>query len=135
MDARQRSSGLVKGDFMCGVCKDVLLAPCTLTCGHNFCQHCLYQALYEVDHLGYAVLRSQADRCPLCRSSTGLLHLPLPKVNGLLRDIVEERFSSRLRERERECKDELEKARLIAQKTRRWLGEGHLLGLPEIWIE
>ena len=53
-------------DVLCAVCADILIEPCTLQCGHSFCQLCL------------AVLwKSSAKKslcCPSCRQPS--THLP-----------------------------------------------------------
>ncbi|XP_041642115.1 bifunctional apoptosis regulator-like isoform X2 [Cheilinus undulatus] len=58
-------------EFSCHCCYDILVNPTTLTCGHNFCRHCL-AIWWESSH---------KNECPECREKWE----GFPKVNFLLR--------------------------------------------------
>ncbi|XP_051994020.1 bifunctional apoptosis regulator-like [Xyrauchen texanus] len=65
-------------EFTCHCCYEVLVDPTTLNCGHSFCRHCLALWLHS----------SQRTECPECRERWQ----GFPKVNILLRDMVEKKF-------------------------------------------
>jgi len=48
-------------DFSCAVCSEVFVEPCTLHCGHSFCQLCL-AGLWRANRKSPLYLY-----CPLCR--------------------------------------------------------------------
>uniref|UniRef100_A0A3P9Q9F5 RING-type domain-containing protein n=1 Tax=Poecilia reticulata TaxID=8081 RepID=A0A3P9Q9F5_POERE len=61
----------------CPICMETFTDPVTTSCGHSFCMRCLELSIasFQVD-----------DACPLCKK-----HLrKAPKVNNVLRDIVQE---------------------------------------------
>lgn len=58
-------------EFSCHCCYDILVNPTTLTCGHNFCRHCL-ALWWESSH---------KNECPECREKWE----GFPKINILLR--------------------------------------------------
>lgn len=65
------TSRVSEQEFCCHCCYDVLVNPTTLTCGHNFCRHCLalwWESSYKTE-------------CPECREKWE----GFPKVNILLR--------------------------------------------------
>lgn len=66
-----KSNQISEQDFSCHCCFDVLVNPTTLTCGHNYCRHCL--ALWWES--------SRKNECPECRQRWE----GFPKVNTLLR--------------------------------------------------
>ena len=41
--------------FDCVICCEVMIKPITLVCGHNFCQYCIKNELFNFQN------------CPLCR--------------------------------------------------------------------
>ena len=49
-------------DILCVVCTEILVEPCSLHCGHSFCQLCL-AALWK-SHRGKSPVHLQ---CPVCR--------------------------------------------------------------------
>ncbi|KAG7485135.1 bifunctional apoptosis regulator [Solea senegalensis] len=65
------TSNITEHEFSCHCCYDILVNPTTLTCGHNFCRHCL--ALWWES--------SRKNECPECREKWE----GFPKVNILLR--------------------------------------------------
>lgn len=65
------SSIISEHELSCHCCYDILVNPTTLTCGHNFCRHCL--ALWWQS--------SHKNECPECREKWE----GFPKVNILLR--------------------------------------------------
>uniref|UniRef100_A0A8C1ZIE8 RING-type domain-containing protein n=2 Tax=Cyprinus carpio TaxID=7962 RepID=A0A8C1ZIE8_CYPCA len=84
----EEGSGLSESEFTCHCCYQVLVDPTTLTCGHSFCRHCL------ANWWASALPRVRRD-CPECRAVwTGF-----PKVNILLRDVVEKLFPAEVRRR------------------------------------
>ncbi|NWU98676.1 BFAR regulator, partial [Upupa epops] len=72
-------------EFLCHCCYDILVNPTTLNCGHSFCRHCL--ALWWVS--------SKKNECPECREKWE----GFPKVNILLRDVIEKLFSDAIEQR------------------------------------
>lgn len=68
---RASTTSISEQEFSCHCCYDILLNPTTLTCGHNFCRHCLalwWESAYK-------------NECPECREKWE----GFPKVNILLR--------------------------------------------------
>lgn len=68
---RPSTSRISEQEFSCHCCYDILVNPTTLTCGHNFCRHCLalwWESSYKTE-------------CPECREKWD----GFPKVNILLR--------------------------------------------------
>ena len=67
-------------DILCTVCSEVLVDPCTLHCGHSFCQLCL-AAMWK-----NSSVKSPFDLCcPVCRQPWG----NFPGVNIQLRFSME----------------------------------------------
>lgn len=62
---------LSEHEVSCHCCYDILVNPTTLTCGHNFCRHCL-ALWWESSH---------KNECPECREKWE----GFPKINILLR--------------------------------------------------
>lgn len=76
---QQETSSISEQDFSCHCCYEILVDPTTLTCGHNFCRHCLalwWDSLHK-------------NECPECREKWK----GFPKVNILLRDATDKLFS------------------------------------------
>lgn len=65
------TSSISEHEFSCHCCYDILVNPTTLTCGHNFCRHCL-ALWWESSH---------KNECPGCREKWE----GFPKINILLR--------------------------------------------------
>lgn len=65
------TSKISEHEFSCHCCYDILVNPTTLTCGHNFCRHCL-ALWWESSH---------KNECPECREKWE----GFPKINILLR--------------------------------------------------
>lgn len=63
-------SARVKDEFTCAICFDMMLAPVTLKCGHNYCQMCIKEFC----------IRNNVDRqkCPSCAAPIGV---DAPQVN------------------------------------------------------
>ncbi|XP_060939560.1 bifunctional apoptosis regulator-like [Limanda limanda] len=74
-----------ENEFSCHCCYDILVNPTTLTCGHNFCRHCL-ALWWESAH---------KNECPECREKWE----GFPKVNILLRDATDKLFSEVVQQR------------------------------------
>lgn len=81
------SEGLTAPEFTCHCCYEILIDPTTLTCGHNFCRHCL--AMWWSS--------SGQAQCPECRE----IWEGFPKINILLRDAVEKLFPDDVNRRRR----------------------------------
>ncbi|KAM9305893.1 bifunctional apoptosis regulator [Gastrophryne carolinensis] len=77
-------------EFSCNCCYDILVNPTTLNCGHSFCRHCL--ALWWVS--------SKKTECPECRNKWE----GFPKVNILLRDVIEKLFPDAINEKYEDLK-------------------------------
>lgn len=71
-----------KATFECGICLELLSKPCTVDCGHNFCQACLADLMRQTRF---------AAKCPLCRSS---LSAGSYGVNLTLETVVKQLFPS-----------------------------------------
>ncbi|XP_069114087.1 bifunctional apoptosis regulator-like [Argopecten irradians] len=87
------------GDAQCGICFELLVEPTTLVCGHTFCRHCLAQW----------TVSSGKRLCPNCKVEWR----GSPKVNILIRNMLENAYSQKLAQRIREVKTD-ENRRLIA---------------------
>ncbi|XP_029366924.1 bifunctional apoptosis regulator [Echeneis naucrates] len=72
------SSSISEHEFSCHCCYDILVNPTTLTCGHNFCRHCL-ALWWESSH---------KNECPECREKWE----GFPRINILLRDATDKLF-------------------------------------------
>ena len=74
----EEESAAVRDDISCVVCAEVLVDPCTLHCGHSFCQLCLASIWKN------KTLPSPANlHCPVCRQPWG----SYPGVNIQLRQV------------------------------------------------
>lgn len=69
--SKPKTSTISETEFSCHCCYDILVNPTTLTCGHNFCRHCL-ALWWESSH---------KNECPECREKWE----GFPKINILLR--------------------------------------------------
>ncbi|XP_033755470.1 bifunctional apoptosis regulator-like isoform X1 [Pecten maximus] len=76
------------GEAKCGCCFELLVEPTTLVCGHTFCRHCL--AKWTVT--------SGRRLCPTCKSEWR----GSPKVNIIIRAMLEKSYPQRLEERIKE---------------------------------
>jgi len=56
----------LKSTLDCSICLGLLCIPHSLSCGHSFCFHCLYEWMQENNH------------CPSCRAA--LTTAPIPNV-------------------------------------------------------
>uniref|UniRef100_A0A3Q3WQS3 Uncharacterized protein n=1 Tax=Mola mola TaxID=94237 RepID=A0A3Q3WQS3_MOLML len=65
------TANISEQEFSCHCCYDFLVNPTTLTCGHNFCRHCV-ALWWESSH---------KNECPECREKWE----GFPKINILLR--------------------------------------------------
>ncbi|MED6268070.1 hypothetical protein CHARACLAT_018551 [Characodon lateralis] len=86
--SKPRTSNISEAEFSCHCCYDILVNPTTLTCGHNFCRHCL-ALWWESSH---------KNECPECREKWE----GFPKINILLRDATEKIFSEVVQRRRAE---------------------------------
>uniref|UniRef100_A0A3Q3RTM1 Bifunctional apoptosis regulator n=1 Tax=Mastacembelus armatus TaxID=205130 RepID=A0A3Q3RTM1_9TELE len=82
------TSNISEHEFSCHCCYDILVNPTTLTCGHNFCRHCL-ALWWESSH---------KNECPECREKWE----GFPKINILLRDATDKLFSEVVQRRRAE---------------------------------
>ncbi|XP_031462667.1 bifunctional apoptosis regulator isoform X3 [Phasianus colchicus] len=87
-------------EFLCHCCYDVLVNPTTLNCGHSFCRHCL--ALWWAS--------SKKNECPECREKWE----GFPKVNILLRDVIERLFSDAIEQRKEDIQQNTDVVRSLA---------------------
>ncbi|XP_078806622.1 bifunctional apoptosis regulator isoform X4 [Oryzias latipes] len=81
-------SNISENEFSCHCCYDILVNPTTLTCGHNFCRHCL-ALWWESSH---------KNECPECREKWE----GFPKINILMRDATDKLFSEVVQRRRME---------------------------------
>ncbi|KAM9314675.1 bifunctional apoptosis regulator-like isoform 1-T2 [Pholidichthys leucotaenia] len=86
--SEQPASHISQHEFSCHCCYDILINPTTLTCGHNFCRHCL-ALWWESSH---------KNECPECREKWE----GFPKINILLRDATDKLFSEVAKRRKAE---------------------------------
>ncbi|XP_068003204.1 bifunctional apoptosis regulator isoform X1 [Melanerpes formicivorus] len=94
------SRQLSSSEFLCHCCYDILVNPTTLNCGHSFCRHCL--ALWWVS--------SKKNECPECREKWE----GFPKVNILLRDVIEKLFSDAIEQRKEDIQQNSDIAHSLA---------------------
>ncbi|XP_019853147.1 PREDICTED: bifunctional apoptosis regulator-like [Amphimedon queenslandica] len=80
-----------KDVMSCGVCFQLLLDPVTLNCGHSFCLVCLAQL--------WNVSRNSSLLCPMCRQPWAEPGGRLPSVNVMLREVLEQTFPEKIKER------------------------------------
>ncbi|KAG8432931.1 hypothetical protein GDO86_017265 [Hymenochirus boettgeri] len=78
-------------EFSCHCCYDILVNPTTLNCGHSFCRHCL--ALWWIS--------SNKTECPECRDKWE----GFPKVNILLRDVIDKLFPDALQQKYKDIEE------------------------------
>ncbi|KAM3623047.1 uncharacterized protein V6R79_006220 [Siganus canaliculatus] len=83
--SKPSTSNISELEFSCHCCYDILVNPTTLTCGHNFCRHCL--ALWWDS--------SRKNECPECREKWE----GFPKTNILLRDAIDRLFPDIIQQR------------------------------------
>ncbi|XP_044160455.1 bifunctional apoptosis regulator-like [Bufo gargarizans] len=81
-------------EFSCSCCYDILVNPTTLNCGHSFCRHCLAQWW----------LSSKKTECPLCCNKCE----EFPKVNILLRNVIEKLFPDTIKEKYEDLKQKVD---------------------------
>ncbi|XP_040297381.1 bifunctional apoptosis regulator-like [Bufo bufo] len=86
-------------EFSCSCCHDILVNPTTLKCGHSFCRHCLAQWW----------LSSKKTECPLCCDKCE----EFPKVNILLRNIIEKLFPDTIKEKYEDLKQKVDITRAL----------------------
>lgn len=86
--SKPSTTNISEHEFSCHCCYDILVNPTTLTCGHNFCRHCL-ALWWESSH---------KNECPECREKWE----GFPKINILLRDATEKLFSEVVERRKAE---------------------------------
>ncbi|KAF3852605.1 hypothetical protein F7725_005960 [Dissostichus mawsoni] len=85
------TTNISEHEFSCHCCYDILVNPTTLTCGHNFCRHCL-ALWWESSH---------KNECPECREKWA----GFPKINILLRDATDKLFTEVVQRRRAEIQD------------------------------
>lgn len=61
-EEQSRKESTLSDDILCAVCAEVFIEPCTLHCGHSFCQLCL-AALWKSSRKKSPLSLS----CPVCR--------------------------------------------------------------------
>uniref|UniRef100_A0A3B5MJM5 RING-type domain-containing protein n=1 Tax=Xiphophorus couchianus TaxID=32473 RepID=A0A3B5MJM5_9TELE len=106
----ERTTGGSENEFSCHCCYDILVNPTTLTCGHNFCRHCL--ALWWES--------SRKNECPECRQ----MWEGFPKINIMLRlllmledeDLVKPPFNIEKQTHRRAVLAELERVKALGVK-------------------
>ncbi|XP_076874934.1 bifunctional apoptosis regulator-like [Brachyhypopomus gauderio] len=86
------SDNISREAVLCHCCYDIMVDPTTLNCGHSFCRHCL--ALW--------VQTSQKMECPGCCE----IFQQFPKINILLRDLVETHFPANVKKRRKDILDD-----------------------------
>lgn len=64
----------------CPVCFDVLMDPCSLNCGHTFCELCL-ASVWKAEAGNWIEHHPRSILCPTCRNPTE----SFPQVNYALR--------------------------------------------------
>ncbi|XP_068607529.1 bifunctional apoptosis regulator-like [Brachionichthys hirsutus] len=82
---KRSTTSISENEFSCHCCYEILVNPTTLTCGHNFCRHCL-ALWWESSH---------KNECPECREKWE----GFPKINILLRDAMDKLFSDVIQQR------------------------------------
>ncbi|XP_044160454.1 bifunctional apoptosis regulator-like [Bufo gargarizans] len=81
-------------EFSCSCCHNILVNPTTLKCGHSFCRHCLAQWWVS----------SKKTECPLCSDKCK----EFPKVNILLRNVIEKLFPNTIKEKYEDLKQKVD---------------------------
>lgn len=98
--------------FECGICRELLLEPVTLSCcGRSFCRDCLRSLLQSAVHTGVA-------RCP--GGCDGVVPFRLPPRSYLLQRCLEAAAPEELERRQREAEDELALAQPIPGGFEAW---------------
>uniref|UniRef100_A0A3B4UKM6 Bifunctional apoptosis regulator n=1 Tax=Seriola dumerili TaxID=41447 RepID=A0A3B4UKM6_SERDU len=95
------TNNISEHEFSCHCCYDILVNPTTLTCGHNFCRHCL-ALWWESSH---------KNECPECREKWE----GFPKINILLRDATDKLFSDVVQRRRAEIQENPKISRSLLQ--------------------
>ncbi|CAJ0598977.1 unnamed protein product [Cylicocyclus nassatus] len=80
----------------CSICLDVIVQPCTLGCGHSFCELCVDEAI------------NYDDRCPECRQYTQGICIRNLRLSDIIQVVVSHQSDAELsrykwRERENEA--------------------------------
>ena len=81
---RPNTAATLPEEVLCGVCLSIFIDPCTLTCGHTWCQRCLRE-----------ICSPPAARCPSCRARI----LSPPSVNIQFRKLLQRCFGEAERAR------------------------------------
>ncbi len=105
-------------EVLCGVCLSIFVDPCTLPCGHTWCERCLRE-----------ICCRPAARCPACRAHI----LSLASVNIQFRQLLQRCFGEAVRaRRERLPPDDMPLCNggFEGVAIGRLLDVGKLLGLP-----
>ena len=88
-------------DYVCGICRELLCKPYSLSCGHNFCYACL-----------------KVKSCPMCRQEFKPNEL---KINHVLDRILEKVFPKQYQE-QKIIHDKFDR---IVKKTKEYLASEH----------
>lgn len=103
------------GEEICNICLEVLFRPTTLTCGHNFCRHCILRLPLH-HHRGTRSIRrggyhdhhpsqGMCISCPLCRKEQPIKQMLQSHVNQQLSNLIlrlHPSMQQKLQNRERE---------------------------------
>lgn len=81
--ARGNASEVIDA-IICGICHEIFIDPCTLWCGHTWCERCLRDLCRDLN-----------PRCPACRDTIRTY----PIVCSDLRKAIEDLFPEAVRER------------------------------------
>ena len=81
---RPKPAATLPEEVLCGVCLSLFIDPCTLTCGHTWCERCLRE-----------ICSRAAARCPSCRARI----LSPPSVNIQFRKLLQRCFGEAERAR------------------------------------
>mmetsp|Transcript_9839 Transcript_9839/g.20511 ORF Transcript_9839/g.20511 Transcript_9839/m.20511 type:complete len:396 (-) Transcript_9839:197-1384(-) len=95
---RKRVDAMPDAHLCCVLCKDLLLDPVSLQCGHNFDAKCMHDLLES----------KLPKRCPICRTS--IWDIEPPKVNTTLRTLVEKAFPEAIALRRAEAAEDAKTA-------------------------
>jgi hypothetical protein len=63
-ETAQKIINEIRCNYTCPICCDLLCCPISLTCGHNFCSHCVRQ--------WYIANKEKKLKCPMCRRGSHL---------------------------------------------------------------
>ena len=111
---------------VCGVCLELMVAPVSVACGHNFCAGCLGRVVGSGGGGG-----ANCASCPSCRSSLKYLKADRAggfPVNTMLRDLIRERFPSAWARRHEALRVEAEGRRRRAEREAEARARGGRLG-------